>query len=191
MKSISLALFALFNILFINCLPFNIKNNDGNQCEISFFDTQACNIWYQQQGNPKDLLSQTVIPPCQISTLFPEQLPGGWEADETCNAHQHFGHCEFHPGAYGCYRSCVNSTGPSGQACYYQNGTWISDPREGGGTVDAETPCGDLVQEIKHFCADFIPYFVCCVLPTTSSAENCNKYYLARPAGTCNGTSAF
>ncbi|CAF1197396.1 unnamed protein product [Adineta steineri] len=194
MKSISLALFGLFTVLFINGLPFNVKSNDGSDCNY-ISATDPCDTWYKQQGNSTTLVDGTPKPPCQISKDFTSPLPnvaGNWITDETCNPKQIIGKCLFHPGAYGCYRSCVGTTGPSGQACYDINGKFIEQSQPGAGSVDAETICGNsLPQGVKHFCADVLPYILCCEFPGTSSPDNCNKYNQARPVGTCQGTSAF
>ncbi len=102
--------------------------------------------WYAVEPDPKPLLARTENPPCNIPSTFPATLLGGWSVDPDCDAQEQPDTCELHKGAYGCYRNAKASTGPGAQACYDKNGKWISDPWKGAGTLDTETPLGDLTQ---------------------------------------------
>ena len=149
-----------------------------------------CRSWYDKQGDPKELLAKTLNPPCQIPATFPSTLIDGWKTDSGCDASKQPNTCDLHQGAYGCYRHSVASTGPGAQACYDQQGQWISDPWKGAGTLDAETP-SNLIQNLLHFTADVLPYYDCCTSEGSPQPETCNLYYEKRPPGQCEDKPAL
>jgi hypothetical protein len=145
----------------------------------------TCLSWYALQGNPNLILAQTLKPPCTIPTAFPSTLPGGWSVDPECDAAKQPNTCQYHVGAHSCYRHAYRASGPGAQACYKSNGQWISDPWLGAGTVDKETPLGDLIQQGKHVVVDVLPYGDCCKSLGVPQPATCNLYYAKRPPGQC------
>jgi len=184
MSSITSILFILSIIALINGIPLTDENGNSVQSKTIKYDFWACIGWYFSEGDPQRLLAQTVDPPCTISKDFPATLPDGWSVDPECDAKKQPNTCKLHKGAYGCYRYAKADTGPGAQACYTQNGVWISDVWKGAGTVDAETPLGDLGQQLKHFAVDVVPYYTCCNQASTARYP-CSLYYEKRPSGKC------
>ncbi|CAF1185658.1 unnamed protein product [Rotaria sp. Silwood1] len=179
------ALLVFLTVTLINCVPFATDNENLDQQAMLHRGLPSCSVWYWSQPNPEILLAKTLKPPCNISPTFPSTLPGGWSVDPGCDASQQPNTCDLHKGAYGCYRSALSTTGPGAQACYDKNGQWISDPWKGAGTLDAETPLGDIIQEAKHVVADVLPYYSCCKTSIFFQTYNCNHYYEKRPPGQC------
>jgi hypothetical protein len=177
-------------VALVNSLPFAADNEHPNRqlmLNRGFFD---CHAWSLTQGNPADLLAKTLKPPCHIPSNFPETLLGGWSVDPGCDASKQPNTCSFHKGAYGCYRHAFKNTGPGMQACYDNLGQWIADPWKGGGTVDAETPLGDILQQGLHALVDVAPYEFCCELILFQKEKACNFYYNKRPPGQCENKPA-
>lgn len=178
-------LLALLPIAWPNGIPFDATNTNSNEDEILTRDAASCTAWYLTQPSPKELLARTIKPPCSILSTFPPTLPGGWSVDPGCDASKQPNTCDFHIGAHGCYRNTIASTGPGAQACYDAKGQWISDPWKGAGTLDVETPLGDLVQQGKHLIVDVVPYYSCCKTSLFFQKTVCNLYYEKRPPGQC------
>ncbi|CAF1384192.1 unnamed protein product [Rotaria sp. Silwood1] len=185
MHAIAYTLLILLTTALINSIPFNTDNEDLDHQEILHRGLSSCLLWYQSQPDPATLLAKTLKPPCSISPAFSETLPGGWSVDPGCDASKQPNTCDMHKGANGCYRSAISNTGPGAQACYDKNGQWISDPWKGAGTLDAETPLGDIIQQGKHLIADVLPYYSCCKTSIFSQSQNCSLYYEKRPSGQC------
>jgi hypothetical protein len=157
-----------------------------NQNKVFSCNVQACQNWWNNQGDPNLLLAKTLKPPCKISPKFPETLTYGWSVDSGCDAAKQPNTCDLHKGAWGCYRHALANTGPGAQACYDQAGNWISDPWQGAGTLDKETPLGGFIQALKHGIEDVIPFNNCCV-NTQMEKVCCSLYYEKRPPGVCEG----
>jgi len=179
----------LLIIALINGLPFDANNKNQAAKEALIRNPFNCPAWYAAEGDPNVLLAKTLNPPCQIPSTFPPNLLGGWVVDPGCNASSQPNTCDLHKGAYGCYRHAFASTGPGAQACYDQLGQWIADPWKGAGTLDAETPLGDLAQQALHGIADVVPYYTCC-RGLFSQTQTCNLYYEKRPPGQCENKDA-
>ncbi|CAF0900289.1 unnamed protein product [Adineta steineri] len=178
-------------LLVLSVAGFELGNIDENSNEqlMAGRGYVDCLIWYATQGDPNKLLAKTKKPYCQVPATFPSTLPGGWSVDTSCDAAKQPNTCSLHAGAYCCYRNALKSTGPGAQACYDKSGQWISDPWLGAGTVDKETPLGNIIQQAKHGVADVIPYYSCCVLTLFApQPETCNRYYEKRPPGQCEGS---
>jgi len=88
-------------------------------------------------------------------------------------------------GATGCYRHAYKNTGPGAQACYDKNGNWLSDVWLGAGTLDVETPLGNIFQQLKHLTEDVTPYDNCCKDKSLPQPGTCNLYFEKRPPGEC------
>ena len=146
----------------------------------------ACQAWHKLQPDPSAALSQIATPPCKVPSAFPANLSGGWSVDPGCDASLQPDTCSYHPGAYSCYRHAYAATGPGTQACYDVNGQFISDPWQGAGTLDLETPIGDIIQQGKHALVDVFPYYYCCST-LFKQPDTCNLYYAKRPPGQCSG----
>ena len=145
-----------------------------------------CIDWYAKQIDPEEHLQNTLKPPCQVPTSFPAKLIDGWLTDPGCDASKWpKATCGYHEGAHGCYRHSFKSTGPGAQACYDQDGSWLSDPWRGAGTLDVETPLGSLFQQLQHYTTDVKPYDDCCKTSSQLKASTCSLYYEKRPPGQC------
>jgi len=191
MYSLTSTLLVLLLVTLINGHPSNVDNGNSKENEILTRDLLGCRSWYRGEGDPSILLAQTLNPPCSIPPTFPETLLDGWVVDPGCDAAQQPNTCGLHKGAHGCYRHAFASTGPGAQACYDQNGQWISDPWKGAGTLDAETPLGDLAQQARHGIVDVATYYSCCTTWLAKQPETCNLYYEKRPPGQCEDKPAI
>ncbi|CAF1205759.1 unnamed protein product [Adineta steineri] len=139
----------------------NEENNASDR------DLLSCLLWNKLEGDPNELLQKSCDPLEQPKT------------------------CDYHKGAYGCYRFAYSNTGPGAQACYDKNGNFISDPWKGGGTVDQETLSGDLIQLAKHVACDVVPYYSCCQTFFSLQPYTCNLYYEKRLIGQCENKTAI
>ncbi|CAF3939271.1 unnamed protein product [Adineta steineri] len=145
-----------------------------------------------EESNEENNASDRVLkPPCQVLSTFPRQLNEGWVVDVDCDPLKQPKTCDYHKGAYGCYRFAYSNTGPGAQACYDKNGNFISDPWKGGGTVDKETSSGDLIQSAKHVACDVVSYYSCCQTFFSPQPYTCNLYYEKRPTGQCENKTAI
>ncbi|CAF0780711.1 unnamed protein product [Adineta steineri] len=115
----------------MNTLSHSSEVEESNEENVSDRGLLSCLLWNKLEGDPNELL---------------KKLNEGWVVDEGCDPLDQPETCDYHKGAYGCYRFAYSNTGPDAQACSDKNGNFISDPRKGGGTVDKETPSGDLIQ---------------------------------------------
>jgi hypothetical protein len=77
---------------------------------------------YELEGDPNDLLARTLKLPCTIPSAFPLKLLDGWTVFSGCDASKQRNTCDFHKGAYGCYRHAFFTTGLGVQACYDNQG---------------------------------------------------------------------
>lgn len=189
MHSIVSTIFIVLVIALVNGHPFDINEKVLDQQE-PVVRSESCRSWYNKQGDPKELLAKTLKPPCKIPPSFPRTLIDGWTVDSGCDAAKQPNTCSLHQGAHGCYRHSFEQKGPGAQACYDPQGHWISDPWKGAGTLDAETPSGNLLQQFAHAVADVFPYNDCCVTTSSPQPETCNLYYEKRPPGECEDKPA-
>ncbi|UJR08035.1 hypothetical protein I4U23_012312 [Adineta vaga] len=189
MYTTTYTLLILLGVTFINGLPFADSNENSYENAILNRGAPDCLVWYLTQGDPQELLAQTLKPPCHIPISFPKTLLGGWSVDPECDASKQPKTCDYHKGAYGCYRHAFSSSGPGAQACYDRSGQWIGDVWKGAGTVDAATPLGDFSQQTAHFLVDVAPYYSCCKI-TLFPKSICNLYYEKRPPGQCENKPA-
>ncbi|CAF0749668.1 unnamed protein product [Adineta steineri] len=185
MRSVTYTLLVLLVVTIINGFPSADDNMESYKDVMLNRDVGSCLTWYALQGDPQKLLAQTLPPPCNCPASFPPTLIDGWTTDPECDAAKQPNTCDLHKGAYGCYRYAFKSTGPGAQACYDKNGKFISDPWKGAGTVDAETPLGDIIQQGEHFLCDVLPYYSCCKLTLLGQRFICDLYYEKRPPGQC------
>ena len=190
MHRVTHALIFLLSITSIHALPFADSKASSNEDVILGRTALDCSAWYLTQGDPNKLLAQTLKPPCRVPASFPAVLRDGWSTDPECDAAKQPKTCQYHKGAHGCYRHAFKERGPGAQACYDKNGQFIDDVWKGAGTVDAQTPLGDGVQQAAHFVADVVPFYSCCKI-TFIYNPLCNLYYEKRPAGQCENKPAI
>jgi len=157
----------------------------GDESPVSSRGLQDCINWYKKEPNPSVHLSKTLDPPCRCPKSFPSKLIGGWTTDPGCDAKKQPNTCDYHKGAFGCYRHSFKTTGPGAQACYDKDGNWIADTWKGAGTLDAETPLGSLFQQLRHYNADVVPWNNCCKDNKVPQPSTCNMYFEKRPPGKC------
>ncbi|CAF1208557.1 unnamed protein product [Adineta steineri] len=151
----------------------------------------------ESETEESDASDRVLKPLCQVPSIFPRQLNEGWVVgegwvvDEACDPLKQPKTCDYHKGAYGCYRFAYSNTGSGAQACYDKNGNFISDPWKGGGTVDQETLSGDLIQSARHVACDVVSYYSCCQTFFSLQPYTCNLYYEKRPTGQCENKTAI
>ena len=189
MHQITSILLIVLIIALVNGIPFTADKELFDQQGV-LGRSASCRSWYNKQGNPNELLAKTLKPPCKIPSTFPSSLLDGWKVDSGCDASKQPNTCDLHKGAHGCYRHAFASKGPGAQACYDKEGQWISDPWKGAGTLDAETPSNNLMQQMAHAVADVFSYYDCCQTSSSPQPETCNLYYEKRPPGQCEDKPA-
>ncbi|ESO08884.1 hypothetical protein HELRODRAFT_168802 [Helobdella robusta] len=139
----------------------------------------TCTSWYN--GEPKtDSINQIADEearrnPCQplAPTTFPEQLPGGFKKDSSCNPSNPEACNIFHPGAKICYRSTNNPKGSAVQCCYNSDGRLVIGPPGGGSLslIDSDS------SKLGYFWNQIRPYLLCCKM-----SDDCDKFYTKRPS---------
>lgn len=179
-----LIIFIAFNVFFVDAKFISQRSS------IVETNTKKCQQWHQAEPDPEIFLAKTRNCPCSVSTAFPSSFHDGlktWKVDAGCDASKQPNTCQYHQGAYGCYRFAYQNTGPGSQCCYYKNGTWISDPFQGAGTLDRERAPDNLwnvFQWIAHNNHDVIPWDNCCK-DSSMPKEICQLYFEKRPPGQC------
>ncbi len=152
-----------------------------------------CTTWLglQSDANTQNLTKHVPGCPCRVRTEWDEEQ-FGFNADPVCNARKSgTWNCEYQrKAARGCYRR-KSTTSDGGAHCCYDNTAWvIDDLTRGGGSMKAHYPeTSKALSTHQHFFTDFLPYFSCCGLSTTTTdiPPNCAQYMRYRPtgAGTC------
>ncbi|CAF1587523.1 unnamed protein product, partial [Didymodactylos carnosus] len=150
-----------------------------------------CSLWHSRQANASIYLSLIPKCPCSIPTIVSGHFPTSFNefvTDDACDSSKP-NSCQLHVGATHCYRRSFKISGPGAQCCYDVNGTWITEPEKGAGTLDVQTASGSLYQKwILHIIADVLPYFACCK-SIFATKDSCKLYYEKRPAGECEHVS--
>ncbi|CAF1378817.1 unnamed protein product [Adineta steineri] len=174
----------------VACLNANAVPEDAARAQAIARNTAACEKWYKAEPHPLPFLEQTRNCPCRISTSFPKEFSDGgavWKTDAGCGASSQPNTCNYHKGAWGCYRHAYKSKGPGAQCCYDRSGNWMSDPHAGAGTLDRERAPDNILNLIQwnaHNKHDVIPWDNCCKDPSMPR-DVCQWYYDKRPPGQC------
>ncbi|CAF1478535.1 unnamed protein product [Adineta ricciae] len=177
-------------IIVISFTNGKFVSDENLRTEIIMKNIDACIKWDKNEPNPEPLLQKIRDCPCIIPTSFPKEIYDGaetWKTDAGCMASKQPKTCEYHKGAYGCYRHAFKSSGPGAQCCYDKAGNWMSDPFQGAGTLDRERAPDSilsLIQLKKHNDHDVIPWNNCCK-NTGMAVDYCRLYFNKRPPGKC------
>ena len=162
-----------------------------------------CKAWHAVEGDPWEWVRALPTCPLKANLAGPE-----WIDDACCSGKPFDGqdsplrnpsskarflqdwgfcHCErFHPQA----RLCLRSQGHHGpldgmnQCCYDRKGALITDPVQGGGTVDRG-------RGFSHLGHDVVPFLDCCIdVPGGLSSPSCQLYFEKRPVDDGHSFSA-
>ena len=144
-------------------------------------------IWILFQSETSTLAAMSRISdcPCQMSNGW-EKHRHGFEIDPACDPSKSSSwNCLFHVGATACYRQKSSSTATGAQCCYDKHGDWISNWRNGAGTLDFYYPqTWKHLSTYQHFFSDVLSYLSCC-FGITQIFSTCDQYMKYRPSGQC------